>query len=136
MSTDADLDAVFKALSNPVRRRICDELKLRPLTTKQLCACFTGLDRTTVMLHLRVLEEAGLVVPVRKGRERFNYLDAMPIQAIHERWIGPLAAHAAAKLSELKRELEGVTAPARRSDVEGRHRSASTGSLATPASRR
>jgi DNA-binding transcriptional ArsR family regulator len=106
MSTDHDLDAVFKALANPVRREICDELRLRPLTTKQLSACFPELDRTTVMLHLRVLEDAGLVVPVRKGRERFNYLDAMPIQAIHERWIGPHAAAAARGLSRLKRELE------------------------------
>ena len=111
MSTDHDLDAVFKALANPVRRRICDELKLRPLTTKQLAQCFAELDRTTVMLHLRVLEEAGLVLPVRKGRERFNYLDAMPIQAIHERWIGPHAAAAAAGLSRLKMELE--TEPAK-----------------------
>ena len=95
MSTDDDLDAVFKALASPMRRQICDELKLRPLTTKQLAACFPALDRTTVMLHLRVLEEAGLVVPVRKGRERFNHLDAMPIEAIHQRWIGPHAAAAA-----------------------------------------
>ena len=106
MSTGDDLDAVFKALANRVRRAICDELKLRPLTTKQLCASFEELDRTTVMLHLRVLEEAGLVVPVRKGRERFNHLDAMPIQAIHERWIGPHAAHAAAGLHRLKAGLE------------------------------
>ena len=106
MSTNDDLDAVFKALANPVRRRICDELKLRPLTTKQLTQCFPELDRCTVMQHLKGLEGAGLVVPVRKGRERFNYLDAMPIQAIHERWIGPHAAQAARRLSQLKRELE------------------------------
>ena len=112
MSTDDDLDAVFKALASPMRRQICDELKLRPLTTKQLAACFPQLDRTTVMLHLRVLEEAGLVVPVRKGRERFNHLDAMPIEAIHQRWIGPHAAAAAAGLSRLKRELEAETAKA------------------------
>ena len=112
MSTDDDLDAVFKALASPMRRRICDELKLRPLTTKQLAACFPALDRTTVMLHLRVLEEAGLVVPVRKGRERFNHLDAMPIEAIHQRWIGPHAAAAAAGLSRLKRELEAEPAKA------------------------
>lgn len=106
MSIEDDLDAVFKALANPVRRAICDALKLRPLTTKQLCACFDELDRTTVMMHLRVLEQAGLVVPVRKGRERFNYLDAMPIQAIHERWIGPHAAAAATGLHRLKQGLE------------------------------
>lgn len=106
MSTDDDLDAVFKALANPVRRQICDALRLRPLTTKQLCACFPELDRCTVMLHLGTLERAGLLVPVRKGRERFNYLDAMPIQAIHERWIGPHAAQAAGRLLQLKHVLE------------------------------
>src|SRR5687767_12086422 len=106
MSSDDPFNAVFKALANPVRRRICDELKLRPLTTKQLTECFPELDRCTVMLHLNVLEGAGLVVPVRKGRERFNYLDAMPIQAIHERWIGPYAALAAGQLSRLEGELE------------------------------
>lgn len=107
MSTDGDLDAVFKALANSVRRAICDELGRRPLTTKQLAVCFSELDRTTVMMHLRVLERAGLVVAVRKGRERFNYLDAMPIQAIHQRWIGPHAASAASGLMRLKAELEG-----------------------------
>ena len=106
MSTDDDLDTVFKALANPVRRRICDELRLRPLTTKSLCATLPSLDRCTVMLHLGVLERAGLVVAVKKGRERFNYLDAMPIQAIHRRWIGPHAAHAAERLARLKHHLE------------------------------
>jgi DNA-binding transcriptional ArsR family regulator len=106
MSSERDLDAVFKALANRVRRSICDALALRPLTTNQLSAHFPQLDRTTVMMHLRVLEEAGLVVAVRKGRERFNYLDATPIQAIHERWIGPHAASAARGLLRLKTELE------------------------------
>ncbi len=112
MSTDDDLDLVFKALANPVRRRICDELRLRPLTTSQLCLCFPELDRCTVMQHLSALERGGLVVPVRKGRERFNYLDAMPIQAIHERWISPHAAAAAAGLGRLKRDLEKEKQPA------------------------
>ena len=108
MSSEPDLDRVFKALANPVRRAICDELKIRPLTTGQLRMCFINLDRTTVMMHLRVLEQAGLVVAVRKGRERFNHLDAMPIQAIDERWIGPHAAHAAAGLAKLKKAIEGA----------------------------
>jgi DNA-binding transcriptional ArsR family regulator len=99
---------VFKALANPLRRAMCDELRLRPLTTSQLCACFPERDRCTVMQHLGVLEDAGLVVAVRKGRERFNHFDAMPIQAIHERWIGPHAASAAAGLLRLKREVEAA----------------------------
>lgn len=113
MSNEDDLDAVFKALANRVRRAICDQLRLRPLTTAQLCANFPELDRCTVMQHLKVLERAGLVVAVRKGRERFNHLDAMPIQAIHRRWIGPHAAGAAEGLARLKAELEeGETVPA------------------------
>ncbi len=110
MSTEDDLDAVFKALANPIRRRICDELRLRPLTTSQRGLCVPELDRCTVMQHLSTLERAGLVVAIRKGRERFNYLDAMPIQAIHERWIGPHAVHAAGQLLALKTALEGYTA--------------------------
>lgn len=108
MSNDAELDRVFKALANRVRREICDALRLRPLTTGQLCRAFDDLDRTTVMMHLRVLEEAGLVVAVRKGRERFNHLDAMPIAAIHERWIGPHAAAAAHGLLRLKTGIEAA----------------------------
>jgi DNA-binding transcriptional ArsR family regulator len=108
MSNDDDTDRVFKALANRVRRAICDALKLRPLTTGQLCHSFAELDRTTVMMHLRVLEEAGLVVAVRKGRERFNHLDAMPIAEIHERWIGPHAAAAASGMLRLKSQLEGA----------------------------
>jgi DNA-binding transcriptional ArsR family regulator len=120
MSTDDDLDLVFKALANGVRRRICDELKLRPLTTTQLCLGFPELDRCTVMQHLGVLERAGLVIPVKKGRERFNYLDAMPIQAIHQRWIGPYAAQAADRLGQLKRELETAAAKERLPTPAGR----------------
>ena len=110
MSIEAQLDNVFKALANPLRRRICDELRLRPLTTKQVSEAFPQLDRCTVMQHLKVLERAGLVVVARKGRERFNYLDAMPIQQVHERWIGPHAATAAAGLSALKQTLESEPA--------------------------
>jgi DNA-binding transcriptional ArsR family regulator len=106
MSIADRMDGVFKALASDVRRRICDELKLRPLTTKQLCAAFPELGRCTVMQHLGVLERAGLVIAARKGRERFNYLDAMPIEEIHRRWIGPHAAGAAKGLLALKEALE------------------------------
>ena len=107
MSTEAQLDLVFRALGNATRRALCDALKDRPLTTGQLCDLFPGLDRCTVMQHLRVLEGAGLVVAAKKGRERFNHLDAMPIAEIHRRWIGPHAAGAAAGLLGLKDALEG-----------------------------
>jgi DNA-binding transcriptional ArsR family regulator len=99
-------DRVFKALGNQVRRQILDDLRDQPLTTGTLVAHFPELDRCTVMQHLKVLEDAELVVPVRTGRERWNHLNVAPIQEIHERWIGPHAAHATARLAKLKRDLE------------------------------
>ena len=106
MSTEDENDLIFKALSHHARRRILDLLKAEPLTTGMLCDLLPELDRCTVMQHLGVLEEAGLVIAERRGRERWNHLDALPIHAIHERWIGPYAAYAAGMLSRLKREVE------------------------------
>ncbi len=99
-------DRVFKALSSSVRRQILDDLRDQPLTTGTLCAHFPELDRCTVMQHLKVLEEADLVTAVRRGRERWNHLNPLPIHAIHERWIGPHAAHAVAMLARLKADME------------------------------
>jgi DNA-binding transcriptional ArsR family regulator len=107
MSTDDENDRIFKALGNRVRRNILDRLKDNPQTTGTLCDAFPELDRCTVMMHLRVLEDADLVVPRRDGRERWNHLNSIPIQDLHERWIGGYAAHAAAKLLRLQRGLEG-----------------------------
>jgi len=107
MSIDLQMDVVFKALGNATRRAICDALRDRPLTTGQLAAQFPQLDRCTVMQHLAVLEKAELVVVARRGRERFNHLNAMPIQQIQERWIGPHAAlQATVRLMALKSALE------------------------------
>ena len=106
MSISEKHDRVFKALGNQVRRQILDDLRDQPLTTGTLVAHFPELDRCTVMQHLKVLEDAELVFPMRKGRERWNHLNVAPIQEIHERWIGPHAAHATARLAKLKRDLE------------------------------
>jgi DNA-binding transcriptional ArsR family regulator len=106
MSISDRFDGIFKALASPVRRQILDDLKDQPLTTGTLCAHFPELDRCTVMQHIKVLEEAELVVPVKRGRERWNHLNAVPIQQIHERWIGPHAARAAAMLARLKEDVE------------------------------
>lgn len=106
MSTDDADDLIFKALGHRVRRRILDHLKTEPHTTGSLCALFPELDRCTVMQHLGVLEEAGLVIAEKRGRERWNHLDALPIHAIHERWIGPYAVYAASMLSKLKKTVE------------------------------
>ena len=107
MSSSPSDDAVFKALGSPLRRQILDLLKAAPRTTGQLCAHFPALDRCTVMQHLRVLEAADLVIPMRRGRERWNHLNPLPIREIHERWIGEYAAFAVEKLARLKQAVEG-----------------------------
>ncbi len=106
MSNDDADDLIFKALGHRARRRILDLLKTESRTTGMLCDLLPELDRCTVMQHLGVLEDAGLIVAEKRGRERWNHLDALPVHAIHERWIGPYAAYAAAMLSRLKRDIE------------------------------
>ena len=107
MSSESKEDAVFKALANGKRRQMLDAIKDAPLTTGALCERFPEMDRCTVMQHLKVLEEADLVLPRREGRERWNHLNALPIQAIHDRWISQYAGHAMNVLSALRGELEG-----------------------------
>lgn len=99
-------DVVFKALADHRRRAMLDLLKRRPRTTGELCARFDELDRCTVMQHLAVLEKADLVIAKRRGRERWNYLNAIPIKEIHDRWIGEYASGAARLLVRLKADLK------------------------------
>jgi len=106
---DETLDLVFKALSNGNRRRILDLLKDHPRTTGDLCANFPALDRCTTMQHLGVLHRAGLVIAQRKGRERWNYLDVVPIKMIHDRWIGDYARSAVEPIANLKSDLETMS---------------------------
>lgn len=106
MSNPGAFDRIFKALGHQVRRQILDDLRDQPLTTGTLCGHFPEIDRCTVMQHLKVLEEAQLVIVERRGRERWNYLNPLPIHDIHERWIGPHAAGPTARLARLKLELE------------------------------
>lgn len=102
---DDALDNVWKALADPCRRRLLDLLRQRPKTTGELCEDFNT-SRFAVMKHLRVLEEAGLVVVRREGRQRWNYLNPVPIQAIYERWITPYAGLWANELLDLKHTVE------------------------------
>ena len=101
-------DQVFRALANQHRRAILDTLRDQPLTTGALCELFVDLDRCTVMQHLKVLEAANLVQVERRGRERWNHLNPLPIHDIHERWIGPHAAYAVSILARLKKDLENA----------------------------
>lgn len=107
MSSESKEDAVFKALANGKRRQMLDAIRDAPLTTGALCERFPEMDRCTVMQHLKVLEEAELIIPRREGRERWNHLNALPIQAIHDRWISQYAGHAMTMLSALQADLEG-----------------------------
>jgi DNA-binding transcriptional ArsR family regulator len=99
-------DAVFRALANPTRRSILDRLRPGPLTTGQLVAAHPDLSRFAVMQHLGVLVDAGLVVARRRGRERFNHLDAVPLRRVYERWVGRIAGASAAELLALESHIE------------------------------
>jgi DNA-binding transcriptional ArsR family regulator len=105
MSRAAD-EIVFKALADGRRRKMLDLLKAAPLTTGDLCAEFPQLNRCTVMQHLGVLERAGLIIVKREGRLRWNYINPLPIKAIHDRWISPHARNAVSVLERMKRVME------------------------------
>ena len=99
------MDDVFRALSDPSRRRLLDSLNRRNgQTLRELCA---GLDmaRQSVSKHLAILEDANLVITVRRGREKLHYLNAAPINDIAERWINRYDQQRVAALSDLKKAL-------------------------------
>ena len=103
---DADLDKVFKALADPGRRELLDRLHAaNGQTLGELCERME-MTRQAVTKHLKVLEEASLVVTMRRGREKLHYLNPVPIHQIGERWIRKFERGKLAALSELKRRLE------------------------------
>ena len=107
MSTDDDSDRVFKALASGSRRKMLDSLKDRPADNRRTLRGFPDLDRCTVMQHLKVLEDADLVVAQKKGRERWNHLNPLPIRDMHDRWIAGYTTHAVDLLNRLKHDLQG-----------------------------
>jgi uncharacterized protein YndB with AHSA1/START domain len=102
------MDDVFKALSDPTRRSLLDELFQEDGQTLSALEQRLPMTRFGVMKHLRVLEEAGLVVTKRRGREKLHFLNAVPIRLVHDRWVSKYAEPWAAGLSELKTELEAT----------------------------
>ncbi len=100
------LDPVWKALANPVRRRILDLVRDEALTTGDLNEAFPELSRYAVMQHLDVLEDARLIVVKRVGRQRYNSLNAVPIREIYERWVRRYEGHWASALLALRDSLE------------------------------
>jgi uncharacterized protein YndB with AHSA1/START domain/DNA-binding transcriptional ArsR family regulator len=101
------VELVFKALGHPDRRRLLDLLFVRDgRTLGELCEAF-ALSRYGVMKHLRILESAGLVVTRRSGREKFHYLNPIPIRLVHDRWITKYAEPWVGAMGDLKARLEG-----------------------------
>ena len=102
------MDVVFKALADPTRRGLLDELFRRDGQTLTELEARLPMTRFGVMKHLKVLEAAGLVVTRRSGREKLHFLNAVPIRLIHDRWVSKYAEPWAAALSELKSNLEAT----------------------------
>jgi DNA-binding transcriptional ArsR family regulator len=101
-----DDDHVFKALADPTRRYLLDRLFDEDGQTLTELESELEMTRFGVMKHLRVLEEAGLVVTRRAGREKLHYLNPVPIRLIHDRWIDKYTERRVSALAELKTQLE------------------------------
>ena len=108
ISSPMSMDAVFKALADPVRRELLDSLHARNgQTLGELCEGH-DMTRQAVMKHLAVLEAANLVVARRRGREKLHYLNPVPIHDVADRWISKYERERLRTLSDLKKDLEGT----------------------------
>ena len=103
------MDDVFRALADPTRRSLLDELFRQDGQTLKALEQGLPMTRIGVMKHLRVLEDAGLVKTMRRGREKLHFLNPVPIRLAHDRWVSKYAEPWAATLSGLKRHLEDET---------------------------
>ena len=102
------MDEVFKALNDPGRRRLLDELFKRDgQTLGELCDYLPEMTRFGVMNHLRVLETAGVVTTRRSGRQKLHFLNPVPIRLVHDRWISKYTEPRASSMAQLKTALEG-----------------------------
>ncbi len=101
-----DDDLVFRALADPTRRLLLDRLFERDGRTLTELESQLEMTRFGVMKHLRILEQAGLVVSRKAGRSRVHYLNPVPIRLIHDRWIDKYTEHRVSALAELKTQLE------------------------------
>ena len=103
--TDHLDDAVWSAMNDASRRKVLDLLRENPMTTNELCEHF-AFSRFAVMKHLKVLHKARLILVERKGRERINHLNPVPLQSIYRRWIKPFEKVPADRLLRLKQIAE------------------------------
>jgi len=106
MAERHDADALFKALADPSRRKLLDVLHAHDgRTLNELCE-YLDMTRQGVTQHLDLLERANLVVTLRRGREKLHFLNPVPLQEIHERWIAKFEKPRLKALGDLKRRLE------------------------------
>ena len=105
-----DDDRVFRALADPTRRHLLDRLFERDGRTLTELESELEMTRFGVMKHLRLLEEAGLVVTRRQGREKLHFLNPVPIRQIHDRWIDKYTEQRVSALLDLKHDLEEESA--------------------------
>ncbi|KKI90844.1 ArsR family transcriptional regulator [Bacillus sp. SA1-12] len=103
---EEELSIVFKALGHPIRRQILDLLKQSPRTTGELNESFPEVTRYAIMKHLKLLEEGNLVVVRRQGKFRLNFLNAVPLQEMHNRWVGKYMQSTANSLLNLRSAVE------------------------------
>lgn len=103
------MDAVFKALADPTRRRLLDSLYARNGQTLNALCEKLDMTRQAVSKHLAILEEANVVVTLRRGREKEHYLNPAPIAEITDRWIGKFERGRVQALADLKKRLEGTS---------------------------
>jgi DNA-binding transcriptional ArsR family regulator len=104
-----DDDRVFRALADPTRRFLLDLLFQRDGRTLRDLESGLEMTRFGVMKHLRILEDAGLVIARRSGREKLHFLNPVPIRSIHDRWIDKYTERRVSALVNLKSELEEMT---------------------------
>jgi DNA-binding transcriptional ArsR family regulator len=109
--TAHDLNPVWRALSDPTRRRILDALRIAPMNTTALCALAPDMTRHAVISHIQVLEAAGLVRVEPRGRERINHLNVTPLREITARWLTPFEELWAGRVFRLARTAEAISLP-------------------------
>ncbi len=100
------MDLIFRALADPTRRALLDELFARDGQTLAALTARHDMTRVAVAKHLKILEDAGLVVSRRRGREKLHYLNPVPIRLVHDRWVSKYTEPWVAGLADLKRDLE------------------------------
>lgn len=111
MKITTDKDLIWRALADPLRRQILDELADGPKTTGELTARFDHLCRTAVMKHLEILVQADLVLVTKKGRTRWNCINCIPLAQVCERWLSQHTQRMAKSISQLKKLVESPLEP-------------------------